>query len=108
MKWFRCFIAGENFPGWLINYHEGRVGFYTTRWVEAESKLHAEMVALHKLRADPDFQIDPSLPEAQRARVTFEVIEEIPPPISYIEDVSWFPMTDAAVNAAAGNDVPFA
>lgn len=108
MKWFRCFIAGENFPGWLINYHEGRVGFYTTRWVEAGSKPEAEVAALRKLRADPDFQIDPDLPDAALARVTFEAIEEIPAPISYIEEVSWFPMDDAAVSAAAGNDVPFA
>ena len=37
MAWFRLFIAGENFPGALVNRPGERMGFYTTRVVEAES-----------------------------------------------------------------------
>lgn len=43
--WFRCFIEGKHFPGVLLN-EKGTVGFYTTRFVQAESPEQAELEAV--------------------------------------------------------------
>lgn len=37
VKWFNCLILVENFPGELIK-EKSRVGFYTTRFVQANSR----------------------------------------------------------------------
>ena len=52
MKKFRVFVRGENF---LINLDdlEKKLGFYTTRYVEAHNKEAAEYVAMDMLRGDP-------------------------------------------------------
>lgn len=52
MKKFRVFVRGENF---LINLDdvEQKLGFYTTRYVEARNKEAAEHVVMDMLRDDP-------------------------------------------------------
>jgi len=75
MNLYRCFIEGENFP-LKIEGIDGLVGFYTTRFVRAESPQQAELMALDLLRADPTLDVDPSRRNAS-TRVFFESIEEI-------------------------------
>lgn len=52
MKKFRVFVRGENF---LINLDdvEQKLGFYTTRYVEALNEEAAEYVVMDMLRGDP-------------------------------------------------------
>lgn len=52
MKKFRVFVRGENF---LINLDgvEQKVGFYTTRYAEAQDEEAAEYVVMDMLREDP-------------------------------------------------------
>ncbi len=52
MKKYRVFIRGENF---LIDLDgvEQKVGFYTTRFVEARGEEEAENAAIDLLRSDP-------------------------------------------------------
>ncbi len=102
MARFRCFIAGENFPGAVVNRPGERMGFYTTRVVEAVSPGDAERVALRLLRNDPIFRIDEDMPEAALARISFELIAEVHDATSFREDASWFPMEDNEID-----DVPF-
>ena len=75
MPVFRCFIRGENFPGSLMGQTEP-VGFYTTRFVEADSAQEAETAALKLLQADATFEA--ILPEdrMENAKVYFEEISE--------------------------------
>jgi len=55
MPLFRCFVRGENF---LTN--DGgvpkRIGFYTTRWVDAASPEDAELLVVTMLREEPLLQ----------------------------------------------------
>lgn len=52
MKKFRVFVRGENF---LVNLDdvEEKVGFYTTRYVEALDEETAEYAVMDMLRGDP-------------------------------------------------------
>ena len=95
-------VAGENFPGALVNRPGERMGFYTTRIVEAVSPGDAERVVLRLLRDDPFLRIDEHMPEADLARISFELIDEVDSAMSCPEDVSWFPMEDNEID-----DVPF-
>ena len=75
MKLFRCLIEGINFPF----ESEGRTelfGFYTTRFVRAETAHDAELLALELLRADPKLDVPPSK-RTQDTKIYFEEIEEI-------------------------------
>jgi len=54
MPWFRCLVEGENFP----LTRDGRpvlLGFFTTRWVEADSVGEAELSVVGLIRNDPAF-----------------------------------------------------
>ena len=74
MMLFRCYIRGENFPGELI-LQKGLYGFYTTRWVEADSAEEAEILALEMLKGEQTFQVkSPKLREQSKAKVYFEEI----------------------------------
>jgi hypothetical protein len=76
MPLFRCLIRGEGFPASLLG-DKGPVGFYTTRFVEAETANAAEHAAVDVLRRDPTLAV----PERQRtaeAKVFVEHIEEVP------------------------------
>ena len=52
MKKFRVFVRGENF---LINLDDvkQKVGFYTTRFIEAQNEEAAEYAVMDMLREDP-------------------------------------------------------
>jgi hypothetical protein len=51
MPWFRTLVRGENFLMSTDGKTE-RLGFYTTRFVEAEGPEGAEMAAVESIRAD--------------------------------------------------------
>ena len=76
MKWFKCFIAGENFPGELINEKE-LIGFYATRFIEAKTVEEAEMTALSNLRNEESLQLPEGVKPSDKAKVYFEEIEEV-------------------------------
>ena len=75
VAWFRCFINGESFPGDLIG-ESGPVGFYVTRFVEAEDAAGAEAAALEALRGEPHLAPPSGFVPTGQARVFFEEIEE--------------------------------
>lgn len=92
MKWFRCLIHGKNFPGKLIG-RDHPIGFYTTRYVKAESQESAELLALEELRKDSQLKIaDAQKENSKSAMVFFEELEEVKRPnqssgfIWYVED----------------------
>lgn len=76
MPLFRCLIRGDNFPGKLIGKKKP-IGFYTTRFVEAESPKEAEFLAVEILKNDPDLEVAPKH-RTEDARVFFEEIDEVP------------------------------
>ena len=76
MKLFRCFIRGENFP-LHVDGKDDLLGFYTARFVRAETADEAELLALDMLRENPTLNgVDPSKRTAE-TMVYFESIEEI-------------------------------
>ena len=77
MPKFRCVVKGENFPGSLIGEHGRRVGFYTTRWVEAPDANEAEMRVLAMLRDDETFARTAASERSPDATVFFESIDEM-------------------------------
>lgn len=76
MPLFRCSITGEDFPGKILHQADP-VGFYTTRYVEAETPEQAELFALERLRNDAALDLAPEH-RSENARVYFESIEEVP------------------------------
>ena len=93
LRWRRCFIRGENFPwqtpggGFVLD------GFYTTRWVQAETKEAAEMAALALLRSEDDFARPEGYAEPVNAKVYFEEIDEAVGPQTQ-GGATWFAMDD--------------
>lgn len=83
MKWFRCLIHGQNFPGALID-RPGSVGFLTTRYVQADAPEGAEMLALAELKNDRSLELPEScktsFEESKEAKVFFEQIAEVEQP----------------------------
>lgn len=75
MRWFACFICGENFST-RIDGDPALVGFYVTRVVQASSPEEAESKALALLRTEGKLS-PPAFEPSERARVFFEKIEEI-------------------------------
>lgn len=78
MAWFRCIVRGENFPGALIG-RKGRIGFYATRFVEANDPEKAEMKVLSTLRNEQELRI-PRIRRSKHATVYFEEIVEVAVP----------------------------
>jgi hypothetical protein len=76
MPWYKCFIAGENFPGAIIG-ESNTIGFYTTRFVEAKSPEEAETRALANLKNEQTFSLPPGVARPSNAKVYFENIEEV-------------------------------
>ena len=76
MKWYRCLIEGENFPGELLNKKEP-IGFYATRFVEADSPEEAENIALLNLKSEEVLKLPKDLETSENTKVYFEEIEEI-------------------------------
>ena len=76
MALFRCDIRGEDFPGLIIG--ESRpVGFYTTRFVEADSMDAAKAKALEVLKGDEALNISPKA-RSTDAKIYFENIVAVP------------------------------
>lgn len=73
MKNYKVFVRGENF---LINLDgvNQKMGFYTTRFVEAESEVAAEYAVMDILRSDPKL-------------VKGVLNEESDPPMMYVEEL---------------------
>ncbi len=74
LKKFKVFVRGENF---LMNIDgvERRYGFYTTRFVEAQSEEEAELAVVNLLRNDPRL-------------VQAVMNEKIDPPMMYAEEIT--------------------
>ncbi len=77
MKWYKCTIAGENVPGELIS-EDKEIGFFTTRFVEAETPEAAEISALAILKEDKSIRLPDGMLPNRKARVYFEEIIEVP------------------------------
>ena len=75
MKLFRCLIEGANFP-FELDGEPGLFGFYTTRFVRADTAEQAELLALETLRADPKLDVPPAK-RTKDTMVYFKEIEEI-------------------------------
>lgn len=75
MGLYRCAICGEGFPGNILDQIEP-IGFYTTRYVEAETAEQAELIALELLRNDAALDL-PLEHRSENARVYFESVEEV-------------------------------
>ena len=101
MAWFRCFIRGENFPGGEDD-PDRPLGFFTTRFVEADHPDAAEARGLEALRAHPWLASLRGHPLAVRARVFFQEIEEVPGDRVPAEPpgLTFFPMADTPPEAA--------
>lgn len=93
MAWFRLFACGENFP---IDI-DGEVilcGFYTTRYVEAESAPAAEKLVSRMLFEDPDLEAPLGHDDIQ-PRIYFEEVEHVAGPLDVNDGFSFFPMEAA-------------
>ena len=108
--WYRCFIRGENFPGQLAHsaalVEDARpvgaqepVGFFVTRFVEADSVEQAEQNALLLLRSEPKLAPPEGYKPSGRARVFFEEISEVRP--EEVPDpqpgIAFYPMESSGV-----------
>ena len=76
MKWYKCSIAGENFPGELIN-EDKDIGFFTTRFVKADTAEDAELAALTILKEDKNMALPDGVLPTEKAKVYFEEIIEV-------------------------------
>jgi hypothetical protein len=94
MAWFRLFACGENFPV-DIDGNVEIVGFYTTRYVEAETASQAEAIASEMLFEDPDLETPPGYQDLeQQASIRFEEVEQVAEPIDINDGFSFFPMEE--------------
>lgn len=74
MTWFKCFVRGENFPGELVG-EDSLVGFFTTRYVEANTTNEAEIIALESMREDPRLLL--VSPPKFEPKIYFEEFQEV-------------------------------
>ena len=87
MPLFRCLLRGEHFPGHLSG-ERGPIGFYTTRYVEADSVDDAELKAVARLRGDPHLQVAVEH-RTKDAKVFVESIEEVPDDTPRVPDAGF-------------------
>jgi hypothetical protein len=105
LPWYSCLARGENFL--LRNPETGaleRYGFYTTRFVVANSPKEAEMKALALMRRDKSFEPPAGCEKPKDAKVFFEEIQPIRrllPRLFHGRGATWYPMDDEA-GAEAG------
>lgn len=92
MAWFRVFACGEDFPV-VIEREVVLAGFYTTRYVEAESASDAEARVADMLFEDPDLETPPGYEDYQ-PRILIEEVEQVAAPIDIDDNFSFFPMED--------------
>jgi hypothetical protein len=76
MSWFRCCIEGTNFPGILVNVDKP-LGFYTTRFIEADNIEHAELLVLAELKNEKSLQLPPNYQKNSEARVFFKEVVQV-------------------------------
>ena len=76
MLLFKVSVHGKDFPGAILGKSE-RVGFFTTRFVEAASQAEAEQATLALLHADPALSVAPEH-RTREATVFVESIVEVP------------------------------
>lgn len=74
MSWFKCSIESESFPCQLVG-EESLMGFYTTRYVEANSPPEAESIALNYLKNDPSLVVPKDVEKPINTKVYFKNIE---------------------------------
>ncbi len=96
MPWFYCFIRGDNFPGERWGSDQP-YGFYTHRYVEADTAADAEQKALTALREDSSFELPEGMHPPKEAIVYFEEISELEnkPTKTATSGATWFKMDDA-------------
>lgn len=98
MAWYRCLARGENFL--KVNLETGaleRYGFYTTRFVVANSPKEAEMKALALMRRDKSFQPPAGCEKPKAAKVYFEEIQPVRrllPRLFHGKGATWYSMDD--------------
>lgn len=94
MPLFQCLIRGDNFPGKII-HQPYLIGFYTTRFVHANTPKQAEEIAIKLLRDDAIFQI-PMEDRSHTAKIFFEEIIEVADDIDPRPNrgYTFFPMDD--------------
>ncbi len=104
MRWYYCFIRGENFPGECLGYNEP-LGFYTHRYVFAEGVADAEQLALEALRADDSFDLPPNAQKPNDAKIYFEEITALKkkPKKVTSKGGTWFKMSDADPDDVVGS-----
>lgn len=76
MPWFKCFIEGENFPGTLIE-KDSPIGFYTTRFVEADNSDVAELLVLENLKHGHSLALPEGSETPANAKVFVETVTEV-------------------------------
>jgi len=93
MPWFRLFACGEDFPV-VLDGNVEIVGFYTTRYIEADTRGEAEAMASELLFDDEDLQPPPGDWSDLQPRIMFEEVEQVSEPIDIDDNFSFFPMED--------------
>jgi len=77
MALFRVLLHGKEFPGVIVG-KPNTIGFYTTRFVEADNEKEAEMAALAVLRESPELEV-PEEHRTSSAKVFVEEMVSVPP-----------------------------
>lgn len=89
-------MRGENFPmRWDPDEAFTLCGFYTTRWVKADTPEAAEAAALVLLRSEEVFAFPVGYTGPVNAKVFFEEIEEVQAPERQGGGATWFRMEDS-------------
>ena len=76
MPLYRVVLNGQNFPGIILG-EAGPIGFYTTRFVDADDPNAAETAALELLRSDRSLNVS-TAHHTLDARVLIEELDEVP------------------------------
>lgn len=92
MAWYRVFACGEDFPV-IIEREVVVAGFYTTRYVEADSPGEAEALCSELLFDDPDLETPPGYEDIQ-PRIMIEECELVAAPVDIDNNFSFFPMEE--------------
>lgn len=78
----------------IIDGHVEVVGFYTTRYVEADTQGEAEAIASELLFDDEDLQPPPGDWSDLQPRLVFEEVEQVAEPVDIDDNFSFFPMEE--------------
>ncbi len=80
MGWYSVLLHGENYLMKMGLFDKQRVrGFWTTRFVEADSRKSAELAAVALIRSDPFLQKAVRNPRDDSPMIYAEKIQEIEP-----------------------------